>query len=323
MHTISGMNIYIPRPTDEKEEIFDASIDSPRNSSPSELFNIFSGSYHQEDAENDTCSEEQEELLPHAGIKKIAEVFKKDIIVKKDVVIKSFECPITLDKFQDPVVDECGHTFEREAILQIYQESVKKRVPFRCPLDRTKVLNVNKIVKNYNLASAQEEVKKEVKNLDDYHNFSQSKLFQALEENRRACEEFKKALKENERQIQISREINQQFSSTLRNFSSFIQEVDQSVTTSQNILNQQRTLKKKVEILKKENQNFKEANIWQRSVFLVYPTYAETISKRDITPLEEDILEQAEVNEEELSQQESDLDLLAQKIKDHKSLIKG
>ena len=46
-------------------------------------------------------------------------------------------CPITLDLFEDPVIDDHGHTFERSAIEQHLQQSD------HCPLNRESIFSLS------------------------------------------------------------------------------------------------------------------------------------------------------------------------------------
>ena len=48
-------------------------------------------------------------------------------------IFKSFIDPLTLDVMQDPVIDQCGHTFDRQSILD-YQRSQGGRNQVKCPL---------------------------------------------------------------------------------------------------------------------------------------------------------------------------------------------
>ena len=81
-----------------------------------------------------------------------------NIIDKK---FKNLRCSLTTAPFNDPVVDECGHTFERAAITDIYNNAIKKGIDFKCPISGN-TLDFKRIVKNYNLSNVIPEIKKYV-----------------------------------------------------------------------------------------------------------------------------------------------------------------
>ncbi|MCB1118517.1 MAG: hypothetical protein KDK65_01000 [Chlamydiia bacterium] len=54
--------------------------------------------------------------------------------------LETLTCPITLEPFKDPVVDEWGHTFEREAI----EKHLKSRS--ECPLDRKPINSLTPVL---------------------------------------------------------------------------------------------------------------------------------------------------------------------------------
>lgn len=62
-----------------------------------------------------------------------------DVSVMKDLLI----CPISYALLEDPVVDTCGHTFEREMIVTWLQQHTT------CPLARNHTLRVTELKTNY------------------------------------------------------------------------------------------------------------------------------------------------------------------------------
>ncbi len=60
-----------------------------------------------------------------------------------------FECPLSIDTLKDPVIDPCGHTFEREDIVRWLA------VNNNCPLSRTPFA-VNDLVPNRIMRQAME-----------------------------------------------------------------------------------------------------------------------------------------------------------------------
>ena len=69
------------------------------------------------------------------------EQFKLKVLVERKE-LEGFTCPITLDIFQEPVIDEHGHTFEKSAI----EEYLKGKN--ECPMNRQPIhsLAPNRIV---------------------------------------------------------------------------------------------------------------------------------------------------------------------------------
>lgn len=125
----------------------------------------------------------------------------------KDLDIQSFMCPISLDKFVDPVVDKCGHTYSKVQIEQYCKmKSVDGKI-FPCPLDPSTLINIDDMKKNYSLENAMDEtndiINKKEKTFEDRLSLIEKRLD--------ANEELNKAyLKKIKRQKQISFEIDQQ-----------------------------------------------------------------------------------------------------------------
>jgi DNA repair exonuclease SbcCD ATPase subunit len=65
-----------------------------------------------------------------------------------------------MEKFDDPVVDSCGHTFNKHHIMAHFKVRSKDGSTFPCPLNPSKMLNVNELSKNYSLIDAMEETDK-------------------------------------------------------------------------------------------------------------------------------------------------------------------
>jgi len=113
--------------------------------------------------------------------------------------IKSFQDPSTFEEFEEPVVDECGHTFERTTM------STLKAI---CPMNNQPI-DINNVRPNFNLIGAQAEVK-EVKKA--YNNIltqlikthqKQLEINQKqLEVNQKQLEAYEKRLEANQKQFQ-------------------------------------------------------------------------------------------------------------------------
>lgn len=67
--------------------------------------------------------------------------------------MKQFTCPITLEVFEDPVIDEHGHTFERSAITEHLQRHRET-----CPISRQPIAS---LTPNRSLKEAIDELKKQ------------------------------------------------------------------------------------------------------------------------------------------------------------------
>ncbi len=67
--------------------------------------------------------------------------------------LSSTECPITLSTLSEPVTTKCGHTFEKEHIVNIIKDNQKKGKESECPLCRNKItlktLRQDLIVKSF------------------------------------------------------------------------------------------------------------------------------------------------------------------------------
>jgi hypothetical protein len=76
--------------------------------------------------------------------KKAIRQFKPKVFVEPEG-LKDFCCPITLELFRNPVVDDHGHTFEKEAIENYFETKEKKE----CPINRQliKSLAPNRLVR--------------------------------------------------------------------------------------------------------------------------------------------------------------------------------
>jgi hypothetical protein len=74
--------------------------------------------------------------------------------------IQAYICPLSLDKFEDPVIDACGHTFDRFWLTETCRLRSKDGINFPCPLDPSKTINITQVKKNYALADAMEETEK-------------------------------------------------------------------------------------------------------------------------------------------------------------------
>ena len=80
----------------------------------------------------ETCEKELEQTI---------EKFKRKIFIERKEM-EGFTCPITLEVFKEPVVDEHGHTFEKSAIEEVL------KIKNECPISRQPIffLTSNRIV---------------------------------------------------------------------------------------------------------------------------------------------------------------------------------
>lgn len=67
-------------------------------------------------------------------------------------VYDNCQCPISAELMKDPVIDACGHTFERSAIQRVFNKATREGKPALCPLSRLPIsedrLVVNLAVKD-------------------------------------------------------------------------------------------------------------------------------------------------------------------------------
>ncbi|WP_075882579.1 hypothetical protein [Candidatus Protochlamydia sp. W-9] len=268
---------------------------------------------------------------------------------EEDVVeecLKCFDCPITLQPFTDPVVDDCGHTFEREAIMEIYNRAIAKGIPFICPLDPTKILDVTRFVKNYSLAVAQEKVTRltdeytalkttdvgklteeyialkttDVGKLTEEYTALKTTAVQTIEE---LMQKHKEEMQKHKADIQKHKAERQEYKAErqdykaeikkmigdheqfLKDFRPLARETVENLNRSANVLQQCSVLESKNSALEKEVKNLQDMGIADRLVTYVYPRYNDTVSKRNLTPEEQKVLNQSttitakEINAEE------------------------
>ncbi|CAF22773.1 NSE2 family E3 SUMO-protein ligase [Candidatus Protochlamydia amoebophila] len=235
---------------------------------------------------------------------KISVIAKNMLPVEEEVIFTSFNCPITLSPFVDPVVDECGHTFEQEAIMQIYNRAIARGTPFTCPMDPSKILDVNKLVKNYNLASAQEEVEEFTKKYT-----SEKKT--SLELMKELMQEHKIEKREHKLEIQKLLEDHKSF---LEDFRPLARDAKESLNTSANILNQCSILKDKNTILEKKVKNFETMSAADRLFSYLFPRYNDAISTRNITLKEQELLNKSTITDTEIEAEGRKLKELKNKI---------
>jgi hypothetical protein len=99
------------------------------------------------------------DFLPSAPVVNPLHDLQQLILLAKSKVsvetdnMKQFTCPITLEVFEDPVIDEHGHTFERSAITEHLQ-----RHRDTCPISRQPI---NSLTPNRSLKEAIDELKKQ------------------------------------------------------------------------------------------------------------------------------------------------------------------
>ncbi|WP_075883446.1 U-box domain-containing protein [Candidatus Protochlamydia sp. W-9] len=224
--------------------------------------------------------------------------------VEEGVNFRSFNCPITLYPFTDPVVDECGHTFEREAIMEIYNRAIAEGNSFTCPLDPSKILDVSKLIKNYNLADAKEEVDEFTKKHTSEKKTSLGLMKELMQEHkieRRECKtEMQKLISKHE-----------QF---LEDFRPLARDTEESLNTSSSILNQCSILKDKNVILEKKVKNLETMGLTDRIFSYLFPRYNDTISGRNITFKEQNDLDKPTITDTEIKAEVKKLRKLKNKI---------
>lgn len=69
----------------------------------------------------------------------------KNNISYSSIDLKAFSCPITLEIFKEPVIDDHGHTFEKQAIEKHLETSPQ------CPINREPIqtLTSNRVVQQF------------------------------------------------------------------------------------------------------------------------------------------------------------------------------
>lgn len=87
----------------------------------------------------------------------------------EDMEIESFICPISLERFKDPVVDKCGHTYSK-GFIESYckMKSVDGKI-FPCPMDRSTLINIDDFKPNYSIISAMDDADKMIKMTQKIH----------------------------------------------------------------------------------------------------------------------------------------------------------
>jgi hypothetical protein len=161
----------------------------------------------------------------------------------------------------DPVVDECGHTFERAAIMEVYQTAVAKNIDFLCPVSRQKI-DVNKLFKNHALASAQDEVRKGVQNLVSKYKMNETERDKAIQSQ---FDAIQKRLDELEKRDKA-----------------WLQSAKKFTKAGEDIVDQHNLLEWKVKIQKKQLKNLDNASLMDNLYVLFYPSYRHTIKNRNI-----------------------------------------
>jgi tetratricopeptide (TPR) repeat protein len=106
--------------------------------------------------------------------------FKPTVIVESKELDK-LTCPLTQLTFVDPVIDKCGHSFEKEFINTHLKNDSK------CPINRKKLISVNELVPNLIIKQTVDEYQKQ----EPILNFS---LFK--EENSKRAQAFLKIARE-------------------------------------------------------------------------------------------------------------------------------
>lgn len=280
------------------------------------------------------CDEDEEFIEPEVRVPTKPPLSEEDTktmntflqFVQSDLPpIKSFECSIYLDTFIDPVVDECGHTFEREAIMEIYRLSIQNKVPFRCPLDRTKILDVTRIVKNYNLAGAQTEVDSCIKQYQIYRETTAKKIQEyALE-----IEKLQKdsvAREEKRRQEDLERQQEHKaiqsllgkYEKKLEDFKPLVQETVKVIDRSLEILDQNSKMRDKVVIQQKRQENLKFMSLFDKLSLIIWPNYIESISNRNITQAQRTSSQQPLISVSNIATQRQELEGVRSKWQDYK-----
>lgn len=246
--------------------------------------------------------------------------------VQSDLLpIKSFECPIYLDTFTNPVMDECGHTFEWEAIMEIYRLSIQNKVPFRCPLDRTKILDVDRIVKNYNLAGAQTEVDSCIEQYQIYRKTTIKKIQEYALEIEKSQKDFA-ALQEKCRQENLERKQEHKafeallvkYEKKLEDFKPLVQETVKVIDKSLEILDENSKMRDRVVIQQKRQENLKFMSLFDKLTLFVWPNHIETVSNRNITQAQRKSFQQPLISVSNIAAQRQELESVRSKWQDYK-----
>lgn len=195
--------------------------------------------------------------------------------IEEDSLFRSFECPIYMSTFKNPVVDECGHTFEEEAIMKIYQDSVTKQVPFLCPLSK-KILDPTKFVKNFNLASAQEEVKAYVQGQQRF----EVRSIKLIQHHERERDLYINELRRSASILDQYQKKVEALTASIGDFQSTMEEAGKVIETGETIAEDYNLLRKKFKVREDQLRNFEQASLLDRTWYLIDPSYSKTISGR-------------------------------------------
>jgi len=58
-------------------------------------------------------------------------------------------CPISHELMEDPVIIQCGHTFDREYLVTWIRYQQNQRQPALCPLDKTRPVSEDTLLPNF------------------------------------------------------------------------------------------------------------------------------------------------------------------------------
>jgi hypothetical protein len=186
-----------------------------------------------------------------------------------DLEIESFLCPISLDKFVDPVVDRCGHTFSK-AYIESYckMKSVDGKI-FPCPIDRSNLINIDDFKPNYTVVAAMDESNKAVS--DSYKGLS-------------------------DRISSLEAKIELQFKQSEIDKKTFEAKSETDKKDFENkmfdLYSDAKQLKLQRKIRHQQVENFRNMSLFDRISIVFFYSYAETIQNRGLDELDHDDLKE-------------------------------
>ncbi len=186
-----------------------------------------------------------------------------------DMEIESFMCPISLDKFVNPVVDKCGHTYSKD-FIEAYckMKSVDGKI-FPCPLDRSTLINIDDFKPNYTLAAAMDEADKFAKS--NYKGISDK--IESLEA--KIDLQFKQS-QEDKKYFEAKSDSDKEL---------FENKMEQLYKDAKQLKNQRNLRKLQVE-------NFRNMSLLDRLSLVFFYSYAETIQNRGLDEFDQDDLKE-------------------------------
>lgn len=262
----------------------------------------------------------------------IREYHIETIIRVSEKLENSVICPMSAEIMKDPVIDDDGHTFERESIEDYHSYLRAKGRPISCPLSH-KPVSTN-LITNYsakNLIDIQQEfnnrlselglffqhlmnthdkhelekylMEKEFKEKIAIYEEQEKVLFEKLEEKQETIKVLKKQEKEFERQLERSRKDNEELAQKVEKKEEELRQY------AENYQNKAKELKESYEI----NQRLKKINLNQKEIIEQSLNYTFQLQNYDLH--QRQLIEETLRICEELRQRENSYELQIQELR--------